>query len=190
MWFAIQTMTGREQDMIDLLVDLADRQSYHRVFFIRRETVWRREGRCIVHTEALFPGYVFVESDDPEKLYMELKKIPKFSKMLGKEEITGGADDDGILFHNVSPDEQEFLENLIDGNEDCVVRLSTIELDDNSNIIRCEGPLRHYQDKIVKKRVRLRYVMIRISLLGRTRDIKLGIRIQKERMLNMLDMAD
>lgn len=26
MWFAIQTMTGREQEMIDLLVDLADRQ--------------------------------------------------------------------------------------------------------------------------------------------------------------------
>ena len=63
MWFAIQTMTGREQEMIDLLVDLADRQSYHRVFFIRRETVWRREGSFIVHTEALFRGYVFVESD-------------------------------------------------------------------------------------------------------------------------------
>ena len=176
--------------MIDLLVDLADRQSYQKVFFIRRETVWRRKGKCIVHTEALFPGYVFIETDDPEKLYIELKGIPKFTKMLGKEEVAGCDEKGEILFHSVSADEQEFLEHLIDGNEDCIVRLSTIELDNNSNIIRCEGPLRYYQDKIVKKKVRLRYVMIRLSLLGRTRDIKLGIRIQEEKMLNMLDMAD
>lgn len=85
MWYAIQTMTGREQELIDIVDARTDHNTYERCFCVRREAVWRREGRYITHIESLFPGYVFVETQDPESFYLQLKKIPKFSRLLGKD---------------------------------------------------------------------------------------------------------
>ena len=78
-------MTGREQELIDTVDARTDHNTYERCFCVRREAVWRREGRYITHIEPLFPGYVFVETQDPEAFYLQLKKIPKFSRLLGKD---------------------------------------------------------------------------------------------------------
>ena len=462
MWYAIQTMTGREQELIDVIDARTDHNTYRRCFYVRREAVWRREGRYIVHVETLFPGYVFVDTEEPEKFYMELKKIPKFSRLLGKElshnllserhgknpeeknvydsiacdpcgcgrtgnrtseqpepagtdfpktpdkhrgpahetvqsgrnghgqqgsagsgkcskkeksgttglgncpvrdrsgtedcpargqhepdgtndqeeknpqrnrpgrfgtedctvqeqhglsgtqeclvqagqhgrqaketarsgrygsdcpeargklgtqkctaqdqrgrqakettrsgrhgsdcpEARGklstqkctaqdqrgrqaketarsgrhGSDcpeargklgtqkctaqdqrghqsgkssakntrrkkiEENILFHAISEEETEFLKCLIGDDPENIVRLSPVELDENSEIINCGGALEHYQDSIIKKRIRLRYVVIRVPFFGRDRDVLLGIRVEKEKILNMLDM--
>ena len=339
MWYAIQTMTGREQELIDTVDARTDHNTYERCFCVRREAVWRREGRYITHIEPLFPGYVFVETQDPEAFYLQLKKIPKFSRLLGKdirektagtpehrtdgrtgkktekrtsdpfcgqlrtsfrnphsdssrypacsrpanpvlraageasrvgedpcgrsicsrpglsseesrescavfsgndsenlpksafrdpervpenfsppdgftysEHLNGpgisfapgslnvkimncsgdfgsrpGKSDEGILFHAVSEEEEAFLKQLIGDDPDNIVRLSPVELDENSEIIKCGGALRYYKDAIIKKRIRLRYVVVRVPLFGRNRDVLLGIRVEKEKILNMLD---
>lgn len=365
-WYAIQTMTGREQELIDIVNTRTDHSTYERCFCVRREAVWRREGRYITHIEAMFPGYVFVETKNPEAFYLQLKKIPKFSRLLGKdtsgltgrkditkrrsaekpvvrlgsqtgsmvlravgddayhsypgddacrhdiygtvnvpvmisdltgivfpenlsgdtakrgsgksgsrtarsaerddigEAIAGAADlsentktaeteataertvadghtghatnysngcaagyptghvaghstgcaagyetekqaeystghtvvgcesekqaDDGILFHAVSEEEVTFLEQLIGGDPENIVRLSPVELDENSEIVKCGGALRYYKDSIIKKRIRLRYVMVRVPLFGNNRDILLGIRVDKEKILNAMDL--
>ena len=38
--------------------------------------------------------------------------------------------------------------------------------------------MRHYLGYVVKKRIRLRYVIIRVYLFGREREILLGIRLE------------
>ena len=349
-WYAIQTMTGREQELIDIVNTRTDHSTYERCFCVRREAVWRREGRYITHIEAMFPGYVFVETKNPEAFYLQLKKIPKFSRLLGKdtsgltgrkditkrrsaekpvvrlgsqtgglvlravgddayrsypgddacrydiygtvnvpvtisdltgivfpenlsedtakrdsgksgsrtarpaerddigEAIAGAADlsentktaeteataertvadghtggyatnysngcaagyeaekqaeysaghtagcesekqaGDGILFHAVSEEEVTFLEQLIGGDPENIVRLSPVELDENSEIVKCGGALRYYKDSIIKKRIHLRYVMVRVPLFGNNRDILLGIRVDKEKILNAMDL--
>lgn len=364
-WYAIQTMTGREQELIDIVNTRTDHSTYERCFCVRREAVWRREGRYITHIEAMFPGYVFVETNQPEAFYLQLRKIPKFSRLLGKdisgltgrkglskrrsaekpvvrlgsqtgsmvlravgddayhsypsddacrhdiygavnvpvtipdltgivfpenlsgdtakrgsgksgsrtarpaeradigEAIAGAADlsentktteteataertvadghtghatnysngcvagyptgyaaghsngcaagyetekqaeystghavggesekqaGDGILFHAVSEEEVTFLEQLIGGDPENIVRLSPVELDENSEIVKCGGALRYYKDSIIKKRIRLRYVMVRVPLFGNNRDILLGIRVDKEKILNAMDL--
>ena len=376
-WYAIQTMTGREQELIDTVNTRTDHNTYDRCFCVRREAVWRREGRYITHIEQMFPGYVFVETNQPEAFYLQLRKIPKFSRLLGKdisgltgrkglskrrsaekpvvrlgsqtgsmvlravgddayhsypgddacrhdiygtgnvpvavsdltgvlfsadssgdtakrgsgksgsrtarpaerddigEAITGVADlsentktaeteataertvadghtghatnysngcaagyptghvagceaekqagylighaaghstgcaagyeaekqaeystghaaggesekqaGNGILFHAVSEEEVTFLEQLIGGDPENIVRLSPVELDENSEIIKCGGALRYYKDLIIKKRIRLRYVMVRVPLFGSNRDI----RVDKEKILNAMDL--
>ena len=352
-------MTGREQELIDIVNTRTDHSTYERCFCVRREAVWRREGRYITHIEAMFPGYIFVETKNPEAFYLQLKKIPKFSRLLGKDtsgltgrkdvtkrrsaekpvvrlgsqtgglvlravgddvrrhnihgtvnmpvtipDLTGivfpedlsgntvkkgsgksgpqtarsaeradiggaifgaadlsentgtaGADTtaertaadghteratsysngcatgyptghsaerstgcaagyeaekqaeystghaahaaghesekqvgDGILFHAVSEEEVTFLEQLIGGDPENIVRLSPVELDENSEIIKCSGALRYYKNSIIKKRIRLRYVMVRVPLFGSNRDILLGIRVDKEKILNAMDL--
>ena len=288
MWYAIQTMTGREQELIDSIEDRTDHSVYKSCFFVRREAVWRRGGQCITHVETLFPGYVFIDTETPMELYFQLRKVPKFSKLLGKdvspahlavreaeaaEQARGGGDgdkvkdkngdkdrdragnradgasvggngsgkaevgertrrdegkaktpggrdgpagadadkdrganvdgdkshkaanfridgDNEVVFHPVTEEEREVIERLIDGDPERIVRLSPIELDDNSEIIHCGGALRHYKDAVIKKRIRLRYVIVRVPFLGRNRDIRLGIRLEKERICNALDMPD
>ena len=99
---------------------------------------------------------------------MQLKKVPQFTRILGK---------DGQEFQPVSQEEETFLKRLLHGDPDYTVRLSTVEVDEQGNIISCGEPLLGYLDRVVKKRIRLRYVVIRVQLFGREREILLGIRV-------------
>lgn len=151
MWYVIQTMTGHEQELADLMMDSrrnAGKCELGRCFVIKREAVWRRQGRCIRHTETLFPGYVFIDTEKPDKLYQELKEIPKFTKLLGKEELT---EEDELVIFAVSHEEKKFLENLLDGDPEDTVRLSPVKTVKNGEIVECGGALRYYKDLIVKK---------------------------------------
>lgn len=171
MWYVIQVTTGKEEETKHVIERELDHNFYTHCFYIKRERVWRRDGQCIVHVETMFPGYLFVTSDMPKELYQELKRIPKLTKLLR-------AEDD--VFLAVDEEEEIFLKNLLDGDAEHVVRLSKVEVDEEKNIVKAEGPLRHYMDKIVKKKLRLRYVIIEMRLFEKNRQILIGIRCQED----------
>ena len=75
----------------------------------------------------------------------------------------------------MAEDEREFLENLLNGDKEDVVRLSKVKLDEKKEIVSAEGPLKHYVGNIVKKKTRLRYVMIDVVLFGKKRTVLVGI---------------
>ena len=104
MWYVIQTMTGKEEELTEVLDKMLPQTICEKSFLIKRETCWRLKGEHKIQKEILFPGYVFVKTQTPETLYYQLKKVPKLSKLLsdGEEE-----------FLPVREDEQEFLESLI-----------------------------------------------------------------------------
>ena len=103
----------------------------------------RRAGGCVVYLETMFLGYLFISTDQPEILHTELKTIPKITKLLRSEED---------IFLTVSQEEREFLENLLDEDPEDVVRLSKVTVNEEKEILTAEGPLRHYVDRIVKKK--------------------------------------
>lgn len=172
MWYVIQVTTGKEEETKHVIEREVDHALYKKCFYIERERVWRREGQCIVHLETMFPGYLFVTTDYPKELYQELKRIPKLTKLLRAE---------GEVFLAVDEEEEEFLRNLLDGDAEYVVRLSKVEVDEEKNIVKADGPLRHYLDKIVKKKIRLRYVMIEMRLFEKDRQILIGIRCEEDK---------
>ncbi len=170
MWYVIQVTTGKEEE-IRLLIEREARGLYEKCFYIKRERIWRRDGECIVHVETMFPGYLFVITDQPKELYWRLKEIPQFTKLLRTEDE---------MFLSVADDEREFLENLLGGNEEDTVRLSKVKLDEEKEIISAEGPLEHYVGNIVKKKIRLRYVMIDVVLFGKKRTVLVGIDVDQD----------
>ena len=313
MWYLIQTEEGKEQELVDAVRDSAEeeaRQIGERCFLLRRETVWRREGRCIPHVETLFPGCVFAEEDGKEDFAGRLERAlrnlkternteinaeenyrpdeavsdlsgsltdaaeeaenrtagkaeaiasataaandaatadsaatadamskvnsncegssgisgaatsPSDARLRGeafiasgiaadrktesgsgkKEESSGsgklsdGVDladhvnggpishsDTAFRIHPMRKEDQRILEQLLDGDRERIVRLSPVEVDEEDaekRIIGCGGALRHYQKDIVKKRIRLRYVVVRLPFLGGLRDVLLGIRLK------------
>ena len=169
MWYVIQVTTGKEEAMKMLIEREMDSGSDERCFYIKRERIWRRDGQCILHVETMFPGYLFVITNQPKELYWRLKSIPQFTKLLRTE---------NEVFLAVEPDEQEFLENLLNGDSEDIVRLSKVRLDKNGEIKSAEGPLKHYIKKIVKKKLRLRYVMIDVVLFGKERTVLVGIEVE------------
>lgn len=173
MWYVIQVMTGKEEAVKAVIEQRVDPALYESCFLIRRERVWRREGQCILHLETMFPGYLFLSTDMPGKVYMQLKGVPQFTKVLKLEEEQ---------FLAVEDDEEAFLKNLINGDPDNIVRLSKVTLDEQNEIIQSEGPLSHYVDHIVKRRLRLRYVMVETKLFGKDRTVLIGIRLDGDEM--------
>ncbi len=198
MWYVIQTVTGKEQELVDAIERIlsGEGQKYSRCFVIYREFVWRLGGRHKLQAEPLFPSYVFVETDVPEEFFLELKRVPKLSKLLGL---------DGC-FWSIYQEEEEFLKCMLEegesaggegclGPEDsdsrvlslgdinrlkhgCLVRRSLVRVDKEGKIIEADGVLGRYMDRMVKQRLRKRSVVIEVSFLGRMRRVQLGIRLE------------
>ena len=61
------------------------------------------------------------------------------------------------------------MEDLIDKDEK-IVRLSEVTLDEEKKILSAKGPLRKYVKQIVKKKIRLCYVMIEKELFGQKKE--------------------
>lgn len=169
MWYAIQTITGNEENVIEVIQRVVERHVYVKCFLLKREAVWRIQGACKIHTELLFPGYIFVETQNSEEFYRQLKEVPQYTKILGKEENE---------FYPVSREEELFLKRLLNNDAENIVRLSIVKVDEDGKILECSGPLKPYLKYVIKKRIRLRYVLIRIHLFGRDREIMLGIRLE------------
>lgn len=171
MWHVIQVLTGKEEEIKTVIKGRLSQERYRECFYIKRERIWRREGMCLLHEETMFPGYLFIDTEEPGEVYRELKSFPQFTKLLRAEEET---------FLVVSEEEREFLENLIDGDKEKVVRLSEVEVDGEKGILSAKGALRHYIGDVRKKKIRLRYVMIEKELFGKEREILIGIRLKGE----------
>ena len=159
MWYVIQIMTGKEEMMREMITRNLPSKMYEDCFYIRRERIWRLNGEKVCHVETMFPGYLFVTTEDPEALYWKLREIPGLTKLLRTEESQ---------FLSVSPEEQDFLEDLI-------------YKDEEKKILSAKGPLRKYVKQIVKKKIRLCYVMIEKELFGQKRKILIGIRTGKKK---------
>lgn len=167
MWYVVQTITGMENETVQIIDKVLRKKEYERCFVIMRECVWRIEGRFRVHREPLFPSYIFVETENPENFFYGLKRVPKLTKLLGN---------DGE-FWRVEQEEAEFLKKLICGDREYTVRRSLISVDAEGELISAEGILHEYRQRIVKKRLRKRLVVIEIPFLGKMRRIQIGVRL-------------
>lgn len=169
MWYAVQTLTGREEIILHMMEKNIDHSCYRECFYIRRECAAKKDGVWEITELPLFPGYVFVDTENPEEYYCQLRRVPKLTKLLRTE--------DGV-FLAVSAEEQHFLENI--QSEGHLVRRSLVHLDRDKQIIGAEGPLGLCLGDMVKQRIRKRFVLIQKNFLGKERRILLGIRLAED----------
>ena len=118
MWYVLQTMTGREEELVHYIEEIVPKELYTDCFVAYYERVWRKQQESVVHVERLFPGYVFIVSDTPKELYLCLKKVPAMSKMIA---------DGNFDFLSIEEEEEAFFANMLKNQH--IVRLSYVELD-------------------------------------------------------------
>ena len=196
MWYVIQVFTGTEEKTAESccsVIGVQDKgadgalQNTDNVLqetdgtFQNTDTVLRK---CFIpyvirkrrycgewHEEKkiLFPGYVFLVSDNPGELFLRLKKVPGLTKLLG----TG----DEIV--PLSAEEEELLKKL--GGEDHVVE-GSIGILEQDKIVITEGPLQGMEGYIRKIDRHKRTAWLEVELMGRKIETQVGLEIVEKRV--------
>ena len=163
MWYVVQVRTGDELKIADRLqheVRLADEKIFVPLFE-RRKCI---RGEWTKVTMPLFPGYIFIETDDVEDMHLRIRKLNVFTKVLKT----------GDIYTPISEEEEEFLRNLI--GEDHIARQS-VGIIEGDKVIVMEGPLYGLEGSIIKINRHKRIAFIKADFMGGPREIKVGLEI-------------
>ena len=114
----------------------------------------------------MFSGYLFVETDIPEKFYEALKEIPKAALMLSVD------DKEGKSFIPLHKEEEIFFDSVL---SDGLMKVSYIHMNKNRRIDMVIGPLQSYQDNILRIDIPHRRAIVDIPMLGESKRLKFGL---------------
>ena len=163
-WYVLQTMTGEEEKLVTMIRKMLPSDLYGECFVLYCEQLWRRHEGAFVHVARAFPGYVFITAEQPDALYLELKRVPAMSKLMAG---------DNLYFLALEPEEAAFLKQIM--NESHVIGLSYLSTDGHGHVRQTAGPLRSCLKQVVRYNYRRRSAVIRLSLAGSEKQIPLGI---------------
>lgn len=167
MWYVVQTTSGKEEN-IKLQCETYLPDGLVKKYVIPLYEEQRRfHGEWHVLQKKLFPGYVFFISDDAEELFLQLKKVPAMTKMLG----TG----DEIVA--LTPQEIEFILRFC-GEDDIAEISEGIIKDDQVHIL--SGPLMGLEGAIRKIDRHKRKAWLELEMFGRQQQIEVGLEIIKK----------
>ena len=167
MWYVVQTQTGEEQNLKEILMKLVPEGLISECIIPLYEDVWRKGGTGHISIKRLFPGYLLVRTDAPDAVFTTLKRIPRFTRLLGMDEKDGSK-----VFLPVSDEEMNFLDSII---EDGIMHVSYIRLGKNGRIEKIRGPLSNHATRITRLDVPHRRAIVDTELFGRSRKIKFGL---------------
>ena len=163
--YAIQVASGQEAKVEELIRRFVEEDMIGEVFVPRFEAMRRWKGEWHKRMERLTPGYLYVETSDVEKLALQLRRVPAFTKLLGNNEV----------FIPLNDDEVAWL-NAFTGDERHVVEMSE-GIMEGSNVIVLRGPLMGREAEIKRIDRHRRTAELEIRMLGRVKSIRLGLEI-------------
>ena len=123
--------------------------------------------------KVLFPGYVFVITDEAEELYKKLKKITGLTKLLGT----------GREIVPISEDEQTFLRKFCGKEQVAVMSEGIIE---GSQVRVTSGPLLGMEGYIRRIDRHKRKAWLEMELFGRKQMIQAGLEVVAKNWKNSL----
>lgn len=163
--YVLQVPGGRECAARDLLVKLlGDR--VRECFVPLCEVMRRRGGEWRREAQRLFPGYVFVTTDDIAGLAQSLRELPFFAKVIG------GHDE---VYVALLPEEVAWLQALTNVESHTVELSSGVIEGDEVKIWK--GPLKGQEARIKKIDRHKRLAFVEMHMFGRTKVIKVGLEI-------------
>lgn len=167
MWYVMQVYTGQEMEIARQCRERVTREG-EEVFVPRAERMRRARGEAELVKTVLFPGYVFIETEDPEGTYLRLKSIKAMTKLLKTgEEITP-----------LYPEEEVYLRRI--GDEGHVAGYSEGYLKGDKLVVT-SGALKGSEGLIKKVLRHKRLAVLEVPLLGRKVEVTLGLGVVEKR---------
>ena len=170
MYYVVQVKTGKEEQAItDILKNKPDDPDFD-VFAPYRISIRKYKGVEKQVIERCFPGYVFVETNNVNDLFIQLYWTPGFTKLLGREADTNN-------FVPLNKDESRMIDILYARNNDRITQISNIEVKEGEMIRVLDGPLMGLETKIKKVNLHKRKVTIEYTMCGRLVSSDIAINI-------------
>ena len=170
MYYVIQVKTGKEEQAIeDILKNKPDDASFD-VFAPYRKALRKYKGVMREVVERCFPGYIFVETNDVQRLFKQLYFTPGFQKILGRE---GDTDN----FVPLDKDESRMIDILYSASSNRITEISNIEVREGEMIRVLDGPLAGLETQIKKVDLHKRTVTVEYMMCGRLVTSNVGINI-------------
>ena len=166
MWYAIWTATGSERKLCSWIKDYVPDSLYDDCFVPLIEQNRKINGEWKINKKPLFPGYLFVKTDEAN--------IRRFAEKLKRSELFAVILSTDGEFTPVSDDEIYVI--------DCAYRNrgvlgSSIGMIEGDKITILSGPLIGMEGSIKKINRHKRTATIELFLFGRTSRINIGLEI-------------
>ena len=127
----------------------------------------RFQGEWHIQERILFPGYVFLIAENPEKLVKELRKVIGLTKLIGTgDEIVPLVQEEIDLLMKIGTDKQ-------------LVEMSS-GIIENDRVQILSGPLMGMEGNIRRIDRHKRIAYMEIEMFGRTVEMKVGLEIIKK----------
>lgn len=167
-WHVLRTIPGKEPEAAALLERKVSDELWHDCRILKKQQLFRTQGRYLLGRKEMFPGYLFVCTEFPDDLAEELRKARQFPQMVGncKGEIIP-----------VEEEDLKFLEHVCGKGLVHDMWLSTVRIDDEGQVQSASGALEPYVRRITRQRLRHRYVTAEVPLFNRWEKLLFGIRL-------------
>ena len=169
-YYAVQVQTGKEEKIIETVqTTLAFRIEKQRFIFPKRLLKIRKEGVLKSELKPIFPGYLFVETENIDKeLYNTLRHTQGFVRFLkSNQDIT-------VL----SGKDLSILEHFLQFGQ--TISTSQVYFDENDRICVTSGPLKGLEGMVVKVDKRKKRAKVKMDFSNDSILIDLGFEIIKE----------
>jgi len=154
-------MSGEENNCLVLFREQIDPQLYQEIFipkYIRQRHFKKKWHECC---EILFPGYLFVDTENMQEIAKKLDKIPRYTKILR----------DGETIAPIREEEEQFLAGMMD--EDKVIQYSE-GLIIGEQVCITQGPLQSMQGYVRSVDRHRRIAMLDVGIFGRRTPVEVG----------------
>lgn len=168
-WYLLKTWPGSEEELIEKIHRTVPPDLYGECFVIRQERIWRKQQKNMVHVEKLFPGCAFLTCKSTEYDFGRLEQVPSIARMTLCGELA-------IL--PMRKADVDFLIRI--SGKDHMVRLSSVEKDENGQLCELSGPLKVCSGQIERYQLKKRYAVIRHNLWGENLGIVMGIVLKED----------
>lgn len=115
----------------------------------------------------MFPGYIFVDTDDAGELEQKIGILAGSAKL--------PLDEKAVPLEKA---EEDFLKRLLREDPQHTVRRFLVQVNEAGEIVSAEGILGESLGQIVRKRIRKRIVTLEMPMLGAARRVELAIRVK------------
>ena len=164
MWYVMQVRTGSEENVqLQCQKDISS-EVLEDCFIPYYEEKRNIKGEWMTQRKILFPGYVFLDSQEVIRLYSNLQQVFGLTKLLktGDEVVP------------LTAEEVHFLKDF--GGEEKVVPVSE-GIIENSKVVVMSGPLMGKEGYIKKIDRHKRRAFLEMPMFGRVQKIQVGLEI-------------
>ena len=169
MWYVLQVRTGTEESIRLQCRSNIPEAVLERCFIPYYEEKKRIRGEWTIQKKVLFPGYVFVVTEDLNHLYDSLKTVIGLTKLIGT----------GKEIVPLTEEEKDFLLGF--GGEEQVVKMSE-GIIEGTKIIVTQGALMGKEGYIKKVDRHKRKARLELEMFGRMQEVVVGLEIVEKRV--------